>query len=134
MRRRLVVRIDIVPYIDVLLVLLVVFMITAPLMNQGVVSVPSMSRPSSMPDIPIRVTLAASGRYQVTMGREHVEVSLSDLVATVRRMQQTVPHRGTIVIAAEQHRSYQQVMRVLDVLQQAGFMRVGLLVATEHGS
>ncbi len=129
-QHRLMNQINVVPYIDVMLVLLVIFMVTAPLMNPGVVDLPSVGHAAQPSTVPIEITIRANGNLAVIdrerAGAERL-VLLDDLVKQVKSAQGKKGERP-VVIAAEKSVRYEQVMDVMDRLQQGEIKRVGLLV------
>jgi biopolymer transport protein TolR len=129
--RKLVNQINIVPYVDVMLVLLVIFMVTAPLVNPGVIDLPSVGKTSQPPPAPLEVIIRAD---QTLMLRERDKgrtdersVSITQLIAVVRERQRTNPD-VPVVIAADKNVRYEAVLRVMDELQRGNVRRVGLLV------
>ena len=129
--RRLVNQINIVPYVDVMLVLLVIFMVTAPLVNPGVIDLPSVGKTSQPPPAPLEVIIRAD---QTLMLRERDKgrtderpVSTPQLIAIVRERQKTNPD-VPVVIAADKNVRYEAVLKVMDELQRGNVRRVGLLV------
>jgi len=129
--RRLMNQINIVPYVDVMLVLLVIFMVTAPLVNPGVVDLPSVGKSSQRPATPIEVVVR---RDQSLMLRERGEggaaertVSMGQLAAALRERQKKNPDQP-VVISADKDVRYEAVLKVMDELQRQNFRRVGLLV------
>jgi biopolymer transport protein TolR len=123
-------QINVVPYIDVMLVLLVIFMVTAPLVSPGEISLPSVGTRLTVPLAPLEVTLRNDQtlwlRDQSTPGTSAVRVSRDELVARVIAKQARTPDQG-VVIAADKAARYEEVLAVLDLLQRNGVRRVGLL-------
>jgi biopolymer transport protein TolR len=120
---------NVVPYIDVMLVLLVIFMVTAPLINPGQVELPSVGQKLSVPALPLEVTLRANRTLwlrDLATGAPAVQVSQDDLVARVRQAQASRPDRP-VVIAADRNARYEEVLGVLDLLQRNNVQKVGLL-------
>jgi biopolymer transport protein TolR len=118
---------NVVPYIDVMLVLLVIFMVTAPLIT-GQVELPSMGSRLNVPVQPIEVTLRDKALWlrDTASGAGQLRVSQDELVARVREAQARRPEQP-VVIAADRGARYQEVLDVLDVLQRNGVKKVGLL-------
>jgi len=126
--RKSIHQINVVPYIDVMLVLLVIFMITAPLINPGVVELPSVGRELTSPAEPLKVFLRTDQTLLLQEGATApIRVSRDELVTRVREAQTKNPDRA-VVIAADRAARYEDVVRVLDILQQKGVRRVGLLL------
>jgi len=124
-------QINIVPYVDVMLVLLVIFMVTAPLVNPGVIDLPSVGKSAQPPPAPLEVVIRAD---QTLMLRERDKgksqersVSSSQLIAAVLERQKTNPD-VPVLIAADKNVRYEAVLRVMDELQRGNVRRVGLLV------
>lgn len=120
---------NVVPYIDVMLVLLVIFMVTAPLINPGQVELPSVGSKLSAPSQPLEVTLRIDGTLSLrdlATGAPAVRVSRDELVSRLRQAQATRPDQA-VVIAADRAARYEEVLNVLDLLQRNGLRRVGLL-------
>ncbi len=129
--RKLVNQINIVPYVDVMLVLLVIFMVTAPLVNPGVIDLPSIGKSSQPPPAPLEVIIRAD---QTLMLRERDKgrtderpVSMQQLIAVVRERQRTNPN-VPVVIAGDKNVRYEAVLKLMDELQRGNVRRVGLLV------
>ncbi|MEO8298986.1 MAG: ExbD/TolR family protein [Burkholderiales bacterium] len=135
-RRRAMGEINMVPFIDVMLVLLIIFMVSAPLITTGVVDLPSVGQAARQPDRVIEVVLDASEalRLKVSGGPgatqgEGEHLRLTGLAARVRALQEgrnDVP----VIISADKGVRYESVVRVMDTLQKAGVARVGLAVRT----
>ena len=123
-------QINVVPYIDVMLVLLVIFMVTAPLITPGEISLPSVGTRLTVPVAPLEVTRRADHslwlRDQGAAGSPAVKVSRDELVARVAAKQARAPGQG-VVIAADKSARYEDVLAVLDLLQRNGVRKVGLL-------
>jgi biopolymer transport protein TolR len=126
---RLMNEINVVPYIDVMLVLLVIFMVTAPLMNPGQINLPSVSKSLAPPLAPLEViikkdtTLAL--RDHAKGGQESV-VSRNELIAILKARQGKQAEQA-VVISADKNVRYEEVINVMDVLQQQHIQKVGLL-------
>jgi biopolymer transport protein TolR len=127
--RKPVNQINVVPYIDVMLVLLVIFMVTAPLVAPGEIELPSVGSKLTVPVQPLQVTIQAKNVLflddQATKSGR-VRVSKDDLVARVLAKQQPGQEQP-VVIAADGKASYQDVLDILDLLQRSGVKKVGLL-------
>ena len=129
--KKLMNQINVVPYIDVMLVLLVIFMVTAPLVTPGIVELPSVGRASQPPETPLEVIVRTD---QSMMLRERVKgqavdrnVSMAQLVAAVKQKQAQAPEQA-VVISADKDVRYEAVLKVMDELQRAQVKRVGLMV------
>jgi biopolymer transport protein TolR len=129
--KKLMNQINVVPYIDVMLVLLVIFMVTAPLVTPGIVELPSVGRASQPPETPLEVIVRTD---QSMMLRERVKgqavdrnVNMAQLVAAVKQKQARAPEQA-VVISADKDVRYEAVLKVMDELQRAQVKRVGLMV------
>lgn len=129
-KRRLMNEINVVPYIDVMLVLLIIFMITAPLIPPGQVELPSIGKSSSPPVEPLEVTIAADGnltlRDRSRVGDEQ-KVNRTQLIAIIKSKQAQNTEQP-VVIAADKDVRYEEVINVMDVLEQEQVKKVGLLI------
>lgn len=132
--RRTMNDINMVPFIDVMLVLLIIFMVTAPMLSPGLIDVPSVGQAARQPDRFVQVIIDTDARLQIKEGGSKdaaQEVSLEQLAAQVQTLQgPTVPNTGPVpvVIAADKNVKYDTVVNVMDTLQRAGIARVGLSV------
>jgi len=127
--RRLMNQINVVPYIDVMLVLLVIFMITAPLINPGQIELPQIGKTSDPPVQPLEVSIRTdSSLWLRDRSRTAVErkVTRNELIAAIQEKQKANPEQA-VVIAADKDVRYAAVLEVMDMLQQNRVRRVGLL-------
>ncbi len=132
---RLMNQINVVPYIDVMLVLLVIFMVTAPLMNPGVIDLPTIGKSSAPPALPIEISIRASGALSLTdrdISSAERPVNRDELVRLVRSKQAKKPDQP-VVISADKDVKYEVVIQVMDLLQQNRVKRVGLLAKPRSG-
>jgi biopolymer transport protein TolR len=126
--RKAINQINVVPYIDVMLVLLVIFMVTAPLINPGVIELPSVGSQLAAPVAPLEISVRSDQSLWLREGTgSPVRVSPDELVARIRDHQARTPDQA-VVIAADRAVRYEEVIRVLDLLQQKGVRKVGLLL------
>jgi biopolymer transport protein TolR len=127
--RKSINQINVVPYIDVMLVLLVIFMVTAPLVNPGEIELPSVGSKLTAPSAPLEVTLRADGKWWLEdkqAATPPLAVSREELVERIRAKQARIPGQP-VVIAADKSARYEDVIGVLDLLQRNGAQKVGLL-------
>ena len=127
-RRRLMADINVVPYVDVMLVLVVILMVAAPFVTPGVVKLPTVEKAGSQEAIPVHVIVRADGRISV-LDKAGVETSVSreQLVAVVRGRQTSA--ETPVVIQGDSKAQYETIVKVMNVLTNADIKRVGLLVA-----
>lgn len=128
--RRAMHQINVVPYIDVMLVLLVIFMVTAPFINPSQIELPSVAKSSLAPESPLEVMVRADGSLLLrdrTIAEEGVPIGETELKKVVAARQRQLPNQP-VVISADKGVRYEVVMRVMDTLQRLGVARVGLMV------
>jgi biopolymer transport protein TolR len=127
--RKSINQINVVPYIDVMLVLLVIFMVTAPLINPGQIELPSVGSALVAPMQPLKVTLNSDRTLLLQdqqAGGPAVPVSRTELVARIRSKQGKGADQP-VVIEAGKNAIYQDVLDVVDLLQRNDVKKVGLL-------
>lgn len=124
-QRRLKNEINVVPYIDVMLVLLVIFMVATPMMTTGSVELPSTGTAPQKPEKYLKVEVSAEGDLKVfdVDGSERRVKSLRDLRAELKPSQQAAL---PVLIAGDKEAPYRRVIEVLDEVKKAGFSRVAL--------
>ena len=131
--RRSMNEINMVPFIDVMLVLLIIFMVTAPLITTGVVDLPTVGKSQQRPASVIEVIVGSDEKLRLRVDQQApVSLALAQLAARVRDKQggnAEVP----VVISADRNVRYESVVRVMDTLQRAGVRRVGLSVKQGAG-
>jgi biopolymer transport protein TolR len=128
-RRKLKAEINVVPYIDVMLVLLIIFMVTAPLLNLGVdIELPqSNAKPLEQAKDPVVIAVDAEGHYFLTLEGVPKEAIAADaLVAKVSAFVRNNPE-VPVLVAGDQEVGYGTVYEVMVLLQQAGVAKVGLM-------
>ena len=127
-QRKAINQINVVPYIDVMLVLLVIFMVTAPLISPGEIQLPSVGSALTPPVQPLEVTLRNDSSIWLRDQATNVpaaRVSRDELIARVRAKQ--AQQEQPVVIAADKSARYEDVLNILDLLQRNGVKKVGLL-------
>ncbi|WP_367847169.1 protein TolR [Rhodoferax sp. WC2427] len=125
--RRTINEINMVPFIDVMLVLLIIFMVTAPMITPSVVNLPSVGKASKQPDRVIQIVIAKDESLELTQKSKTTKLGKSDVASAVKTAQDgdaSVP----VVISADRNVKYESVVKVMDTLQRAGIQRVGLSV------
>jgi len=126
---RLMNEINVVPYIDVMLVLLVIFMVTAPLMNPGQIDLPSVSKSLAPALAPLEVIIKKDNTLALrdhARGGMESRVSREELIAILKARQGSKADQA-VVISADKNVRYEEVVNVMDVLQQQHIQKVGLL-------
>lgn len=123
-KRRMMNQINVVPYIDVTLVLLVIFMVTAPMTNPGVVELPGAGQALSQPKLPpIVVTVKKNGNTEL----DGKAMQRDELLSAVKVQLGKAPERS-VVIAADKSVKYEDVIGVMDLLKTNKVDKVGLLL------
>ena len=128
-RRRSMNEINMVPFIDVMLVLLIIFMVSAPLITTGVVDLPTVGKAQQRASQVIEVVVGKDEKLRLSVDQQDdpLPLTLERLPARVREKQ--AGNADTpVVISADRTVKYESVVRVMDVLQKAGVKRVGLSV------
>jgi biopolymer transport protein TolR len=127
--RRAMAEINVVPYIDVMLVLLIIFMVAAPLINPGQIDLPEARQKLDPAVAPLEVRVRSTGELVLVdrnRGGAERRVNRTELVAAVREAIGTNENQA-VVIAGDRAVRYEEILKVLDVLQQNQVKRVGLL-------
>jgi biopolymer transport protein TolR len=128
-KHRLMNEINVVPYIDVMLVLLVIFMVTAPLINPGQIELPQVGKTSNPPVQPMEVSIRTDQSLWLrdrARGPSERRVSRSELIQAIKEKQARSPDQA-VVISADKDVRYEAVLEVMDMLQQNAVRKVGLL-------
>ncbi len=120
-KRRVMNQINVVPYIDVTLVLLVIFMVTAPMTNPGVVDLPSVGQTLKQTAAPLVITVRKNGEAEI----ENQVLPRDQLLVAVKTQLEETPR--AVVVAADEKTEYGKVVEVMDLLKQAKVEKVGLL-------
>lgn len=130
-RRRLLAEMNVVPYIDVMLVLVVILMVAAPYVNPSMVDLPTVNKAAKQPDKVIEVIVAPDGQLSIRdSAKKVVPVDFPQLVSTVESLRAdgaSVP----VVIAADKTVAYEKVIDVMRNLQKANITRIGLSLKLE---
>ena len=123
-KRRMMNQINVVPYIDVTLVLLVIFMVTAPMTNPGVVDLPKVGQALKQPQVPpVVLTVKLNNKIEL----ESKPMARDELLLAVRKALAKSPDRS-VVIAADKNVKYDDVIGLMDLLKQNKVDKVGLLL------
>jgi biopolymer transport protein TolR len=128
--RRTINEINMVPFIDVMLVLLIIFMVTAPLITPSVIDLPSVGKAAKQPDSVIQIIINKDDSLelkQLPAQSEPVRSAISTIADQVKKMQAGLTNTA-VVISADKSVKYETVVAVMDKLQRAGIARVGLSV------
>ncbi len=128
--RRTINEINMVPFIDVMLVLLIIFMVTAPMLTPGVIDVPSVGKGKNMPKVVAQVIVNKDGTLQFKTPEATRSVTQREIGDAASRWQKSQgdANNSAVVISADKGVQYENVVKAMDALQKAGVQRVGLSV------
>ena len=127
--RRTISEPNMVPFIDVMLVLLIIFMVTAPLISPSLVDLPSVGSAAKQPDVVIQIIVGKDNLLEIKGQGAAGAVKMENLANAVRKAQAAHPPNTTaVVISADKSVQYERVVKVMDTLQRAGIARIGLSV------
>ena len=125
--RRAMNEINMVPFIDVMLVLLIIFMVTAPLITPSMIDLPSVGKAAKLPDQVVQIVIGKDETLELKIRDKASPTSLKDVAAAVKRAQAGA-NNPAVVISADRGVKYEVVVKVMGTLQRAGVQRVGLSV------
>tara|TARA_Y100001934_G_C12180409_1_gene691224 strand:+ start:232 stop:642 length:411 start_codon:yes stop_codon:yes gene_type:complete len=128
-KRRLMNEINVVPYIDVMLVLLIIFMITAPLVNSGQIELPQIGKSIKPAVAPLEVIIKVDKSLAIrdlALTTTEQKVNRAELIALIKQKQQKNKDQP-VVIAADKNVRYEEVIKMMDILQKQKVTKVGLL-------
>jgi biopolymer transport protein TolR len=116
-----------VPFIDVMLVLLIIFMVTAPMITPSVVDLPSVGKAAKQPDKVIQIVIQKDERLELVTDGKTDSATLTSVAGSVKSLVGEEDNTA-VVISADRSVKYETVVKVMDSLQRAGIARVGLSV------
>ena len=127
--RRLKNEINVVPYIDVMLVLLVIFMVTAPMMTTASIDVPSVGKAAQAPAEALQVNIRADQSISLTVPgkKEQLNMNRGELAAAIIDAQRKNAEQPVLIVG-DKNVKYEAVLGVMDELQRQQVKRIGLLV------
>ena len=134
--RRTISEINMVPFIDVMLVLLIIFMVTAPLITPSMIALPKVGKAATQPPSPVQVLIAKDEAVQIKFKTSTTSSTVASVAADIVKLQPAVKAGAAgaevtpVVISADKSIKYETVVKVMDNLQKAGVARVGLSVQT----
>ena len=126
---RLMNEINVVPYIDVMLVLLVIFMVTAPMMSPSQIDLPQVGKSSPLAPAPLEIIIKKDTTLAMrdhARDKKEISVSRENLIA-ILKARQGEQAKQAVVISADKNVRYEEVINVMNVLQQQQIKKVGLL-------
>ena len=127
--RRTINEINMVPFIDVMLVLLIIFMVTAPMLTPSVIDVPSVGKGKNMPKVFAQVIVNKDGSLQFKTPEATRTLNQREIGEAASRWQKSqAGESSAVVITADKGVQYEVVVKAMDALQRAGVQRVGLSV------
>jgi len=119
--------INVTPLVDVMLVLLIIFMVTAPLIAPSVIDLPSVGKAAKQPDQVVQIIIGKDESLQLKIKDQASPLALKEIARAVKQAQGSIPNTA-VIISADKNVKYESVVRVMDTLQRAGVARVGLSV------
>jgi biopolymer transport protein TolR len=125
--RRAVNEINMVPFIDVMLVLLIIFMVTAPMITPSVVDLPSIGKANKQPDKVLQVVIQKDETLELVADGKTSKLMIGGVAEAVKNAQGS-DNNTAVVISADRNVKYENVVKIMDTLQRAGIARVGLSV------
>ena len=126
--RRTINEINMVPFIDVMLVLLIIFMVTAPMLTPGMIDVPSVGKGKNVPKVVAQVIVNNDGSLQLKTPDATRTVTQREVGEAALRWQKDQSKDTAVIISADKGVQYESVVKAMDALQKAGVQRVGLSV------
>ena len=127
--RRTINEINMVPFIDVMLVLLIIFMVTAPLITPSMIDLPSIGRANKQPDQVVQIVIGKDESLELKLKDKSTRMALPEVIAAAKQAQASVAQgQSAVVISADRNVKYETVVKVMDALQKADVQRVGLSV------
>ncbi len=140
--RRTINEINMVPFIDVMLVLLIIFMVTAPLITPSMIALPKVGKAPSQPQNPVQILINKDETIQIKLKTNATPSNIRNVANDIVKMEpgvragaasagtQAAAQAVPVVISADKAVKYETVVKVMDTLQKAGVSRVGLSVQT----
>lgn len=132
--RRTISEINMVPFIDVMLVLLIIFMVTAPLITPSMIALPKVGKAAAQPQSPVQIMIGKDEVIQIKIKTDSVPSNVATVAADIVKLEPKVTlvalDAVPVVISADKSTKYETVVKVMDNLQKAGVSRVGLSVQT----
>ena len=125
--RRTISEINMVPFIDVMLVLLIIFMVTAPLIAPSMIDLPSVGKAAKQPDQIVQIVIGKDESLELKTGDTARKLTQREVAAAVKALQSGQTNTA-VVISADRSVKYETVVKVMDTLRRAGVQRVGLSV------
>ena len=127
--RRTINEINMVPFIDVMLVLLIIFMVTAPLIAPSMIDLPSVGKGRQPPAQVIEIVIAKDESLEFRQNGKGSPIALGRVADAALKAQEAVAAgQSAVVISADRSAKYETVVKVMDRLQRAGVQHVGLSV------
>ena len=122
-----------VPFIDVMLVLLIIFMVTAPLITPSMIALPKVGKAAAQPQSPVQIMIGKDEAIQIKIKTAATPSNVNTVAADIAKLEPKVKlatDAVPVVISADKSVKYEVVVKVMDNLQKAGVSRVGLSVQT----
>ncbi|MFT4269137.1 MAG: biopolymer transporter ExbD [Xenophilus sp.] len=133
--RRTINEINMVPFIDVMLVLLIIFMVTAPLIAPSVIKLPTVDKASQREDKPLEITIKSddAAEFKKNPDMPPQQIPMNQIGQAMKAAQDGDPNKP-VVISADESVKYKTVVSAMNQLKRAGIERVGLSVQATGSS
>ena len=132
--RRTISEINMVPFIDVMLVLLIIFMVTAPLITPSMIALPKVGKAAAQPQNPVQIMISKDEAIQIKITTNLTPSNVNTVAADIAKLEPKVKLAAAdavpVMISADKSIKYETVVKVMGNLHQAGVSRVGLSVQT----
>ena len=119
--------INVTPLVDVMLVLLIIFMVTAPMITPSLIDLPSVGKANKQPDKVLQVVIQKDESLELVNDGKTSKLMIGGVAEAVKNAQGAEDNTA-VVISADRNVKYENVVKVMDTLQRAGIARVGLSV------
>lgn len=119
--------INVTPFVDVMLVLLIIFMVTAPMITPSLIDLPSIGKANKQPDKVLQVVIQKDETLELVADGKTSKLMIGGVAEAVKNAQGADTNTA-VVISADRNVKYENVVKVMDTLQRAGIARVGLSV------
>ena len=122
---------NVVPYIDVMLVLLVIFIVSAPLFVPGIINLPSVGKAEKVAQQPVEINITKDDHYSITQNNKTLAVD--NVTILIQQVIRLAPAETPVVISADKTIEYNKVIEVVDKLYASGIKKIALVVKERNG-
>ena len=121
---------NVVPYIDIMLVLLIIFMVTAPMFVPRVINLPTVGKANKVVEQPIEISINKRKEYSITQNNKTIKVT--NIIQLINLVSTMVNNNSSVVISADKEIKYNDVIQVVDKLYVNGIKKVALVVKEKN--